>query len=134
MTSEPCRETNSKKRVKPNQAQFTNSQASTTASLLALRLLKQQLQDWKLAVQSEQSVLEDKYSGMEVSMETLRKHNMCLQDMLAQVNSLSLLHTANHALLSQQSTPTKGQGRLSAGGWRTLSLFLYSLQSWNFIF
>lgn len=49
-------------------------------------------------------------------METLRKHNMCLQDMLAQVNSLSLLDTANHALLSQHPTPTKVQGRWPAGG------------------
>lgn len=121
MMSEPCRETNSEKRGKQNQAQFSHSQTSTPASLLALRLLKQQLQDWKLAVRSEQSVLEDKYSGMEVSMETLRKHNMCLQDMLAQVNSL--------ALLSQQPRPTKVQGRLPAGGCRTLSVFLYSLQS-----
>lgn len=127
MMSEPCRETNSKKTGTQNQAQFTNSQASTIAPLLALRLLKQQLQDWKLAIQSEQSVLEDKYSGMEVSMETLRKHNMCLQDMLAQVNSLSLLDTANHALLSQQSPTTKVQGRSPAGGCRTLSVFLYSI-------
>lgn len=134
MMSEPCRETNSKKTVKQNQAQFSDSQTSTIASLLALRLLKQQLQDWKLAIQSEQSVLEDKYSGMEVSMETLRKHNMCLQDMLAQVNSLALRDTANHALLSQQSTPTKVQGRLPAGGCRTLSAFLSSLQSWNSLF
>lgn len=129
MMSEPCRETNSKKTVKPNQAQFSDSQASTIASSLALRLLKQQLQDWKLAIQSEQSVLEDKYSGMEVSMETLRKHNMCLQDMLTQVNSLALLHTASHALLSQPSTPTKVQGRFPAGGCRTL--LLQSLQSCN---
>lgn len=131
MMSEPCSETNSKKTVKQNQAQLTDSQVSTFASLLVLRLLKQQLQDWKLAIQSEQSVLEDKYSGMEVSMETLRKHNMCFQDMLAQVNPLALLDTANHALLSQQSTPTKVQGRLPAGGCRTLS---DSLQSRNSLF
>ncbi|TWW63769.1 Dystrotelin [Takifugu flavidus] len=79
------------------------------------QLLKQQLHDWRRAIQSEQSVLEDKYSGMEVSMETLRKHNMCLQDMLAQVNSLSLLDTANHALLSQQPTPTKALDKMEAG-------------------
>lgn len=83
---------------KQNQPQFTDSHLSTTASLLALRLLKQQLQDWKLTIQSEHSVLEDKYSGMEVTVETLRKHNMCLQDMLTQVNS-SLLNTADHTTL-----------------------------------
>lgn len=99
MMSEPCRETNSEKTEKQNQPQFTDSHLSTIASLLALRSLKQQLQDWKLTIQSEHSVLEDKYSGMEVTMETLRKHNVCLQDMLTQVNSLSLLNTADHTTL-----------------------------------
>lgn len=53
----------------------------------SLRLLKQQLQDCKLAIQSQHSSLEDRYSGMEAAMETLRKQNMCLQDMLEQVSS-----------------------------------------------
>ncbi|KAL7369477.1 hypothetical protein ABVT39_000096 [Epinephelus coioides] len=47
-------------------------------------LMEQQLQAWRLTVQSEQSILEDRCSEMEVTMETLREHNLRLQSMLTQ--------------------------------------------------
>lgn len=55
--------------------------------LLLLRLLEQQLQAWRVTVQSEQGILEDRCSELEVTMETLRKHNVYLQDMLKQVDT-----------------------------------------------
>lgn len=53
--------------------------------MVVFRLLEQQLQAWRLTVQSEQGILEDRCSEMEVSMETLREHNLSLQGMLTQV-------------------------------------------------
>uniref|UniRef100_A0A3Q3RLH9 Dystrotelin n=1 Tax=Mastacembelus armatus TaxID=205130 RepID=A0A3Q3RLH9_9TELE len=50
-------------------------------------LLEQQLQAWRITVQSEQGMLEDRCSEMEVTMETLRQHNVRLQGMLTQVNT-----------------------------------------------
>ncbi|XP_059931016.1 dystrotelin isoform X2 [Gadus macrocephalus] len=47
-------------------------------------LLEQELQVLRLAVQSEQGILEDRCSEMEVTMETLRQHNDQLQRMLSQ--------------------------------------------------
>ncbi|XP_033471774.2 dystrotelin isoform X1 [Epinephelus lanceolatus] len=47
-------------------------------------LMEQQLQAWRLTVQSEQSILEDRCSEMEVTMETLREHNLRLQSTLTQ--------------------------------------------------
>lgn len=55
--------------------------------MVVLRLLEQQLQAWRLTVQSEQGILEDRCSEMEVTMETLKEHNLCLQGMLTQVNT-----------------------------------------------
>lgn len=43
------------------------------------------MQAWRLTVQSEQGVLEDRCSEMEVTVESLRQHNVHLQDMLTQV-------------------------------------------------
>lgn len=80
-----CRETNGEKN-KNNQSNSTILPINSCFSA-SLRLLKQQLQDCKLAIQPQHSSLEDRYSGMEAAMETLRKQNMCLQDMLEQVNS-----------------------------------------------
>lgn len=51
-----------------------------------LRLLEQELQVWRLAVQSEHGLLEDRCSEMEVTMEALRQHHLRLQGMLTQVN------------------------------------------------
>lgn len=47
-------------------------------------LLEQQLQVWQLTVQSEQGILEERCSEMEVTMETLKEHNLRLQGMLTQ--------------------------------------------------
>ncbi|XP_051797934.1 dystrotelin isoform X2 [Acanthochromis polyacanthus] len=58
-------------------------------------LLEQQLQAWRLTVQSEQGVLEDRCSEMEVTMETLRQHNTCLQGMLTQ--ALNKMEAQTHA-------------------------------------
>ncbi|XP_017296414.1 dystrotelin, partial [Kryptolebias marmoratus] len=58
-------------------------------------LLEQQLQAWRLTVQSEQGVLEDRCSEMEVTMDTLRQHNDRLQGMLVQ--ALNKMETQQHA-------------------------------------
>uniref|UniRef100_A0A4W5QV61 Uncharacterized protein n=1 Tax=Hucho hucho TaxID=62062 RepID=A0A4W5QV61_9TELE len=50
-------------------------------------LLERELQVWRVAVQSEQGSLEDRCSEMEANMETLRQHNLRLQDMLSQVDT-----------------------------------------------
>ncbi|XP_041834704.1 dystrotelin isoform X2 [Melanotaenia boesemani] len=50
-------------------------------------LLEQQVQAWRLTVQSEHGVLEDRCSEMEVTMKTLRQHNVQLQGMLTQALS-----------------------------------------------
>ncbi|XP_047195022.1 dystrotelin isoform X2 [Hippoglossus stenolepis] len=47
-------------------------------------LLEQEMQAWRLTVQSEHSILEDRCSEMEVTMETLRQQNVRLQILLAQ--------------------------------------------------
>lgn len=57
------------------------------------RQLEQELQAWRLTVQSEHGLLEDRCSEMEVTMETLRQHHLRLQEMLTQVNlSKKVLH------------------------------------------
>ncbi|CAJ1087419.1 dystrotelin isoform X1 [Xyrichtys novacula] len=47
-------------------------------------LLEKQLQAWKLTIQSDHSILEDRCAHMEVTVETLREHNLRLQGMLTQ--------------------------------------------------
>ena len=59
------------------------------------RLLEQELQVLRVAVQSEQGILEDRCSEMEVTMETLRQHNDQLQKRLAQVTS-DLVNAISH--------------------------------------
>ncbi|XP_022619748.1 dystrotelin-like, partial [Seriola dumerili] len=58
-------------------------------------LLKQEMKAWRLTVQSEQGILEDRCSEIEVTMETLRQHNLRLQGMLtqAQRHANSTLHS-----------------------------------------
>ncbi|XP_026185234.1 dystrotelin [Mastacembelus armatus] len=58
-------------------------------------LLEQQLQAWRITVQSEQGMLEDRCSEMEVTMETLRQHNVRLQGMLTQ--ALNNMEAQQHA-------------------------------------
>ncbi|XP_076579127.1 dystrotelin [Chaetodon auriga] len=68
-------------------------------------LLEQQLQSWRVTVQSEQGVLEDRCSEMEVSMEKLRGHNLCLQGMLTQ--ALNKMESRQHADNTPQSADTE---------------------------
>ncbi|XP_027866403.1 dystrotelin [Xiphophorus couchianus] len=58
-------------------------------------LLEQQLGAWRLTVQSDQGILEDRCSEMEVTMETMRQHNERLQDMLNQ--ALRKMEAQQHA-------------------------------------
>ncbi|XP_014904768.1 dystrotelin isoform X2 [Poecilia latipinna] len=58
-------------------------------------LLEQQLGAWRLTVQSEQGILEDRCSEMEVTMATMRQHNERLQDMLNQ--ALRKMEAQQHA-------------------------------------
>uniref|UniRef100_A0A674A164 Dystrotelin n=1 Tax=Salmo trutta TaxID=8032 RepID=A0A674A164_SALTR len=69
------------------------------------RLLERELQVWRVTVQSEQGSLEDRCSEMEANMDTLRQHNLRLQDMISQVAT----HTHNLRLqdmISQVDTHT----------------------------
>ncbi|XP_061642403.1 dystrotelin isoform X2 [Phyllopteryx taeniolatus] len=57
------------------------------------RLLEEQLQVWHLAVQSEHGMLKQRCAEMEVTMETVREHNLRLQATLTQtLNKLELQH------------------------------------------
>ncbi|XP_035494802.2 dystrotelin isoform X2 [Scophthalmus maximus] len=59
-------------------------------------LLEQEMQAWRLTVQSEQGILEDRCSGMEVTMETLRRQNVCVQGLLTQtLNKMEAQQRAN---------------------------------------
>ncbi|CAI5685421.1 dystrotelin [Oreochromis niloticus] len=58
-------------------------------------LLEQELQAFRLTVQSEQVVLEERCSEMEVTVETLRRHNAQLQGMLTQ--ALNKMEAQQHA-------------------------------------
>ncbi|KAF1372014.1 hypothetical protein PFLUV_G00277080 [Perca fluviatilis] len=67
-------------------------------------LMEQQLQAFRLTVQSEQGILEDRCSDMEVTMETLREHNIRLQRTLSQ--ALNKMEAQHHADNTPQSTNT----------------------------
>ncbi|XP_068586366.1 dystrotelin [Cebidichthys violaceus] len=70
-------------------------------------LMDQELQVWKLTVQSEQSILEDRCSEMEVTMETLREHNLRLQHSLTQaLNKMEVQHQANYMLQNVETEDT----------------------------
>ncbi|KAM9334341.1 dystrotelin-like [Symphorus nematophorus] len=74
-------------------------------------LLEQQLQAWQLTVQSEQGLLEDRCSEMEVTMETLREHNLRLQGMLTQaLNKMEAQQHANDKLQSVNIENTENTG------------------------
>nr|XP_046238792.1 dystrotelin isoform X2 [Scatophagus argus] len=85
------------------------AQQSTASALLAeVRnlqrdkwLLEQQLQAWRLTVQSDQGILEDRCSEMEVNMEKLREDNVCLQSMLTQ--ALTKMEAQQHTNNTLQS-------------------------------
>uniref|UniRef100_A0A8C9XV55 ZZ-type domain-containing protein n=1 Tax=Sander lucioperca TaxID=283035 RepID=A0A8C9XV55_SANLU len=74
------------------------------------RLMEQQLQAFRLTVQSEQGILEDRCSDMEVTMETLREHNLRLQRTLSQsANTVTTVTTA--ATERETFTPTSDSER-----------------------
>ncbi|KAF7651554.1 hypothetical protein LDENG_00109330 [Lucifuga dentata] len=78
--------------------EMPSQQSSVLAEVRNLQrdkwLLEQELQSWRLAVQSEQGILEDRCSEMEVAMETLRQHNAHLQGMLTQaLHKMETTHT-----------------------------------------
>ncbi|KAM4602114.1 dystrotelin [Polymixia lowei] len=80
-------------------------------------LLEQQLQAWRGAVQSEQGILEDRCSEMEVTVETLRQHNLQLQDMITQ--ALNRTETRQHADMRNEThtiTPEPEGMTDSSGG------------------
>lgn len=56
-----------------------------------LRLLEQQLQAWRLSVQSEQSILEKGCCGVEGNVEVLRRETGWLEGLVTQV-IFDLLH------------------------------------------
>ncbi|XP_077370451.1 dystrotelin [Festucalex cinctus] len=77
------------------------------------RLLEEQLQVWRLAVQSEQSLLKERCTEMEVTMETVREYNVHLQETLNQtLNKLELQQNANdmpqhqNEMENENTTPT----------------------------
>ncbi|TDG96021.1 hypothetical protein EPR50_G00235200 [Perca flavescens] len=67
-------------------------------------LMEQQLQAFRLTVQSEQGILEDRCSDMEVTMETLREHNLRLQRTLSQ--ALNKMEAQHHGDNTPQSANT----------------------------
>ncbi|XP_054479931.1 dystrotelin [Anoplopoma fimbria] len=68
-------------------------------------LMEQELQVWRLTVQSEQGILEDRCSEMEVTMETLREHNLRLQRSLTQ--ALNKMEVQQHANNMPQNVDTE---------------------------
>ncbi|KAM7365880.1 hypothetical protein PAMP_016773 [Pampus punctatissimus] len=73
-------------------------------------LLEQQLQAWRCTVQTEQGILENRCSEMEVTMETLREHNDRLQGMLTQaMYNMEAHHTKNtpHCCIMENTKDTE---------------------------
>lgn len=68
------------------------------------RLLEQEVKAWRLTVQSEQGLLEDRCYQMEVTMETLRQQNLRLQGALSQV------------IKSLMSVSAAGPSQMMSGG------------------
>ncbi|XP_039979036.1 dystrotelin isoform X2 [Xiphias gladius] len=68
-------------------------------------LLEREMQVLRLTVQSEQGILEDRCSEMEVTMETLRQHNVRLQGMLTQ--ALNKMEAQQHANNTPHSVDTE---------------------------
>lgn len=64
---------------------------------MVLRLLDQQLQAWRISVQSEQSILEKRCTGVEGTLESLRRETKWLEGVLTQVTSDDL-HLFTHGL------------------------------------
>ncbi|XP_068164979.1 dystrotelin [Antennarius striatus] len=83
-------------------------------------LLEEQLQVWKVTVQSEQGILGNRCSEMEVTMETLREDNLSLQTMLTK--ALNEMEAQRHAIERVQSetesnvTSSDSEGHEAGGG------------------
>ncbi|XP_069020245.1 dystrotelin isoform X2 [Embiotoca jacksoni] len=72
-------------------------------------LLEQEMQAWRITVQSEQGVLEDRCSEMEVTMEMLSEHNVRLQGILTQ--TLKQMEAQQHANNTPHSNHTENTER-----------------------
>ncbi|KAM3857263.1 dystrotelin [Diretmus argenteus] len=102
----------------PTQQCCVAGQKKTSALLKEVRnlqrdkwLLDHELQGWRVAVQSEQGILEDRCSEMEVTMETMRQHNLRLQDMLTKALSRAEAHQLAHNTQGESdSTPPSEPG------------------------
>ncbi|KAF0046357.1 hypothetical protein F2P81_002886 [Scophthalmus maximus] len=82
--------------VSQNVSHMVRCHTCKTSPITGLRLLEQEMQAWRLTVQSEQGILEDRCSGMEVTMETLRRQNVCVQGLLTQtLNKMEAQQRAN---------------------------------------
>lgn len=77
--------------------------------MIVLRLFEQQLQAWRLSVQSEQSILENRCSGVEGTLEVLRRETSSLEGLLTQV-TFDLLHH-----LPSSSRNWEGRGIIGVG-------------------
>ncbi|KAM8905170.1 dystrotelin isoform 2-T7 [Spinachia spinachia] len=76
-------------------------------------LMEQQLQVFRLNIQSEQGILEDRCSGMEVTMETLKEHHLCLQQSLMQaVNKMEVQLDANNEHQDADRKDTKDREQI----------------------
>ncbi|XP_040888015.1 dystrotelin [Toxotes jaculatrix] len=76
-------------------------------------LLEQEMQAWRLTVQSEQGILEDRCSEMEITMETLRQHNVRLQGMLTQ--AINKMEAQQHADNTSHGVDTENTERDAHG-------------------
>uniref|UniRef100_A0A3B4F0H6 Dystrotelin-like n=1 Tax=Pundamilia nyererei TaxID=303518 RepID=A0A3B4F0H6_9CICH len=80
-----------------------------------IRLLEQELQTFRLTVQSEQGILEERCSEMEVTVETLTRYNAQLQGMLTQVSGCGrsdwLMTAQQHASNMPNSANTENTER-----------------------
>ncbi|XP_076730634.1 dystrotelin isoform X1 [Maylandia zebra] len=72
-------------------------------------LLEQELQTFRLTVQSEQGILEERCSEMEVTVETLTRYNAQLQGMLTQ--ALNKMEAQQHASNMPNSANTENTER-----------------------
>uniref|UniRef100_A0A3B5PYL9 Dystrotelin n=1 Tax=Xiphophorus maculatus TaxID=8083 RepID=A0A3B5PYL9_XIPMA len=93
----------------PPPQQVRPLQVSLTGLNWSHRLLEQQLGAWRLTVQSDQGILEDRCSEMEITMATMRQHNERLQDMLNQVavtGKEELMKDGDEWSLNEPQTPS----------------------------
>ncbi|XP_077440124.1 dystrotelin [Vanacampus margaritifer] len=102
------------------------------------RLLEEQMQVWRLAVQSEQSMLKERCAEMEVTMETVRDHNVRLQATLNQtLNDLELQQHANdmpqhqNEMENENTSPTSDVESCMDGDMNAGELMLKTDDEWS---